>query len=353
MIKYIQRIFNSNYFTLQNLLLIAIIAIIYHIYKHKYQEEVSAANIEGFTQLEPFVLKRDQDVYDEVYGEMYDTLTNSSSRSKWEIENVLKMTDVDKTNSVFLDVGSGSGVKVNELQKKGYTAYGVDKSPAMIEIAEKQFPEMVTKKGDVFDPMLFDRSTFTHILCMNYTIYEFKDKLQFFKNCYFWMLPNSYLVLHLVEPQLFNAVVPISKNEWVPDKKDKDKRITDTLVDFFDFTPLNNSIRTADEFSTKLPVTDLNIAPQRGVDSKLHWYNYHARYHFPTEKDDNQVIFTQTITDKKTKNIRQNVQILYMDNIDDILNMANRAGFVFNSKTDMIDLNGDKNQYLYILQRTL
>jgi choline kinase/quercetin dioxygenase-like cupin family protein len=39
-----------------------------------------------------------------------------------------------------------------------------------------------------------------------------------------------------------------------------------------DFTPLNNSIRTADEFSTKLPVTGLNIATQRGADSNLHRY---------------------------------------------------------------------------------
>jgi len=38
------------------------------------------------------------------------------------------------------------------------------------------------------------------------------------------------------------------------------------------FTPLNNSIRTADEFSTKLPVTDLNIAPLWCADSKLHRY---------------------------------------------------------------------------------
>jgi len=36
------------------------------------------------------------------------------------------------------------------------------------------------------------------------------------------------------------------------------------------FTPLNNSIRTADEFSTKLPVTDLNIAPLWCADSNLH-----------------------------------------------------------------------------------
>ncbi len=35
---------------------------------------------------------------------------------------------------------------------------------------------------------------------------------------------------------------------------------------------MKNSIRTADEFSTKLPVTDLNGAPHRGAVSNLHWY---------------------------------------------------------------------------------
>ena len=39
-----------------------------------------------------------------------------------------------------------------------------------------------------------------------------------------------------------------------------------------EFTPLKNSIRTADEFSSKLPVTDLNEAPLRGADSNLQRY---------------------------------------------------------------------------------
>ena len=38
------------------------------------------------------------------------------------------------------------------------------------------------------------------------------------------------------------------------------------------YTPLNNKIRTADEFSTKLPVTDLNIAPKKGAVSNLRRY---------------------------------------------------------------------------------
>ena len=39
-----------------------------------------------------------------------------------------------------------------------------------------------------------------------------------------------------------------------------------------DYTPLNNSIRTADEFSSKLPVTDLYGAPHRGANSNLRSY---------------------------------------------------------------------------------
>lgn len=41
---------------------------------------------------------------------------------------------------------------------------------------------------------------------------------------------------------------------------------------FTEFTPLNNSIRAADESSTKLPVTELDRTPQRGVDPALHRY---------------------------------------------------------------------------------
>ena len=45
------------------------------------------------------------------------------------------------------------------------------------------------------------------------------------------------------------------------------------------FTPLNNSIRTADEFSTKLPVTDLNIAPKKGAVSNLRRFRMHSVNH--------------------------------------------------------------------------
>ena len=61
----------------------------------------------------------------------------------------------------------------------------------------------------------------------------------------------------------------------VPPKNEAKKRkfiIKMTMKDIDIYTPLNNSIHTADELSTKLLVTDLNIAPKRGADSNLHWY---------------------------------------------------------------------------------
>ena len=43
------------------------------------------------------------------------------------------------------------------------------------------------------------------------------------------------------------------------------------------YTPLKISIRTADEISTKLPVTDLEQAPLRGAVSNLHRYKSTSR----------------------------------------------------------------------------
>lgn len=319
MINYMLKIANSynpNTYILQNLFLIALIALIYHIYKIKDQKEFNE-NIEGFDQVEPFQLKRDQDIYDDLYAPMYDILSKTITRSNWEIENILKLTNADKDNNVFLDVGSGSGYKVNHLQELGYTAYGVEKSKSMIKRSELLFPDIVVREGDILiDPMLFDKSTFTHVLCMNFTIYEFEDKLQFFRNCYLWMLPNSYLIIHLVDPYKFNAVVPVGKNKWIPDKKKTKGRVTDTIVEFYDF-------------------------------------DYHAQYKFPVEKTDNRVIFTEKIKDKKTKNIRQNEQTMYMDSISDVMKMANRAGFLFHGKMNMMELNKDQYQYLYVLERTM
>ena len=51
----------------------------------------------------------------------------------------------------------------------------------------------------------------------------------------------------------------------------------------FRYTPLKISIRTADETSIKLPVTDLEQAPLRGAVSNLHWYKNVKQYLFQVD----------------------------------------------------------------------
>jgi SAM-dependent methyltransferase len=326
MFKYIYSILSSystRTFILQNLVIIAILSLIYLVNKNrkKYYLHASSVsnqrggnNLEGFAQMGSFVLKQDADIYDDFYTDIYDTLRRTISRSQWELNTMLKLTDADTKNSVFLDVGSGSGYKVDQLQKAGYKAFGVENSEAMIKRSEELFTDIIVKQGDIMEPMLYDKSIFTHVLCMNFTIYEFKNKTTFFRNCYHWMVPNSYLILHLVDPSTFNAVVPVSKNEWRQPYGSKD-RLVDTYVKFFDF-------------------------------------NYHAHYDFPFDKS-NIVTLKESFTDNNTKQVRQNEQTLYMDSINDILKMANQCGFIFHAKVNMKEYNKDENQYLYVLERLM
>jgi ubiquinone/menaquinone biosynthesis C-methylase UbiE len=223
------------------------------------------------------------------------------------------MTEPTTRNSVFLDIGSGTGSTVNELKNAGYKAYGVDSSESMVEYAETKYPNLSITCADVKDPMLFEKSTFTHLLCSDFTIYHFQDKKAFFKNCYYWLKGNGYLVLHLVDKNKFSM------------KKFED-----------------NS-------SPKMP----EFKPTRAMETEATFedYKYKARCEFV--KDSTQVLFKEYFVDKATSHIRENEQTYYMEEINDILDLAKRSGFILHGKVDMRDCNGDKNQYLYVLERTL
>jgi len=273
---------------------------------------------EGFTQNEPFVLKQNDAIYDNFYVEVYDGITETEKRGQTYLKKIIDMTQPTVNNSIFLDIGSGTGYVVNELRDAGFKAYGIDKSEAMVEYANKKYPEWVTKQGDVMDSMYFEKSTFTHVLCTYFTIYQIEDKTTFFKNCYFWMKPNGYLILHLVDREKFDTIMPVGKPLLLNSpQKYADKRITDTIVEFDDF-------------------------------------QYNSSYKFNTNKDKKTtVVLNETFTDKHSKNIRQNEQTLYMKDTKTILNIATSAGFIMHGKADLGNEIGDEHQFIYILERTL
>ena len=100
------------------------------------------------------------------------------------------------TSSSVLDVGCGTGHHVHALQERGVHAIGIDISPFMIARAKKMYAHDYLH-GDVMSMALFPQESFTHIVCMYFTIYCMKYKERFFQNAFQWLMPGGYLVLHL------------------------------------------------------------------------------------------------------------------------------------------------------------
>ena len=299
---------NSIFQVLILLVLIFFVIIFYKRFADKYK------GTEGFQQSERFVLKQQEDIYDRFYSEIYDDLMKTQDRSIYEVDTIIKLVTPDKKNSRFLDIGCGTGTIVKLLKGHGYNACGIDKSGAMIERADSG---VIIKNDDVLNPMAYDRSVFTHVLCLNFTFYEIAldSRLQFFQNCYFWMQGNGYLFLHLVEPDTFDSITPAGKPPVDSPVQNKGGRITDTFIDFIDFT-------------------------------------YNSSYDF--KQDKRTVVHKERFTDSKTNNVRENEKTMILEPINDILKYAVKAGFVVKGKWSYLEsCLKDENQFLYVLERTL
>ena len=264
---------------------------------------------EGFSQCSSFSLKTNNDIYDEFYVNIYDTLHKTSNNTEYEYYSILKTTQPDE-NSVILDIGSGTGNLLNKFDENGYNAHGLEKSKDMIEYSKNKNKLLSIRQGDATDPMTFDKGTFTHICCLDFTIYHIKDKKIFFRNCYNWLLPNGYLILHLVNKEKYDTSVK-SANPFLNDNPQNysKKRILNTNINFIDFNYLNNT-----EF-----------------------------------KNDNKVVVKETFTNSHNK-VRQNELTLYMEDLDEILKISQNIGFIAHSK---ITYPLDKEQFIYILEKQL
>ena len=266
---------------------------------------------EGFQQNGNFVVKTNADIYDIFYAEQYDVLHKPENRCNLEINNIIRMTQPSKEHSNFLDIGSGTGSLVNALTNYGYRAYGMDKSLDMIQYSQSKYSNIEVEQGDVLEPMLFEKGTFTHIICNYFTIYQFKNKNQLFRNCYQWITPGGYLILHLVDPNRFDTVIPAGKPLGIDSpQKYTDHRILETYVEFDTF-------------------------------------KYKSKY------DPKYSSIVETFTENITGQVRQNEQTLFMETKEMILGIATIVGFILQGQMNYETINGDPYQYLIVLERPM
>lgn len=290
------------------LLFVALLLILIVFFKQFSKKD--SYNREGYAQNDQFLFKKGNEVYDDFYATIYDYLVFNNTKDDYEITQIISKTN-PTNKSVILDVGSGTGHHVAKLADKGFDAIGLDISPSMVKEAKTKFPTSKFKVGDAMNLPEFQNNTFTHILCMYFTIYYLRDKRMFFNNCMEWLMPGGHLVLHVVDRKNFDPILPPGNPLYVvsPQKYAKE-RITKTKVTFNEFV-------------------------------------YNSNFSLDESKDI--AIFEEKFKFNDGK-VRKQEQVLYMEDADEVVSLATDAGFVIEGKLNLIEC-AYEHQYLYILAK--
>jgi len=268
---------------------------------------------EGFAQMEKYVLKRNDSIYDEFYVNIYDDLVYNTVKDKFEANEIVRATKLgNNPNTIGLDVGCGGGHHVHLLNMAGIETHGLDLSPAMINKAKETYPKWVFDQGNVLESMKYPGNTFNLMTCLYFTIYYIEDKQLFFKNCNQWLKPGGFLVVHLVNRDTFDPILPAADPlHLVSPQKYAEKRITNSLVKF---------------------------------------KNFQYKANFKLKKEDNVAFFDETFKDDTSGHIRQNIHTFHMPTQKHILSLATENGFELLGKIDLVSCQYE-NQYLYILKK--
>ena len=268
---------------------------------------------EGFVEKpDVFTFKNGKEVYDDFYSNIYDYLVFSNVKNDYEIGQIINKTSPTH-ESIILDIGSATGHHVAALSNHGLKVTGLDNSAAMVKQAKENYPQYDFVLGDAMNDDQFSTGSFTHILCLYFTVYYMKDKDRFFANCFNWLMPGGYLVVHLVDREMFDPIIPPANPLMLltPQRYAK-KRITSSAVTFDDFK----------------------------YDSD-----------FVLNPDNNEAVFIEKFKNKNTgKVFRKQEHKMYMEPEEDILRMAQDKGFIVQGKIDLIKSGYEYNS-LYILTK--
>ena len=260
---------------------------------------------------EQFVYHKGDKIYDDFYANVYDLLVYNKIKNQYEFSEFVQSTKPTRS-SYILDIGSGTGHHVNMMNKKGFKAVGLEKSKDMLKLARKNYPDCQYDYGDTMDGMLYTSSSFTHITCFYFTIYYIQNKEAFFRNCFKWLMPGGYLVVHLVDRANFSPILEAGDQlSLISPQKYAKKRITSTYVKFDD-------------------------------------YDYKSNFRLDDKRDKGYM--DEYFVDKTKEKALKNEHELFMPTQKTILGMAKQAGFILKSKIDMVEVEYEY-QYLYVLQK--
>jgi ubiquinone/menaquinone biosynthesis C-methylase UbiE len=276
-------------------------------------------NKEGFiNEKQDIAIYTGNDIFDDFYSKIYDKLLFDDTKLNFEIDHIFQNQNQNQNkmkNYNVLDIGCGTGHHINKLTNLNIKCIGIDNSKAMIAKSQNKFPKSKFKLANAMSSLEFPEHTFSHILCLHFTIYYFKDKRHFLENCFHWLKPNGVLILHLVNIKKFNIVLPNAKPFMKSHKK--------TNQNIIMFDKLN--------YRSKF-ISDTNI-------------NFNT-----LRLDEPNIIFKEIFKFTDTNKVRINEHKLFMSSQNAIINSALEVGFMLKTYIE-INIDTYNYNYLYTLEK--
>ena len=261
--------------------------------------------IENLDTKKEFTIKKNQDIYDKFYVGIYDDLFYKSFSNSYEVGTIINKTQ-PASESIILQIGSKTGNTINLLNKKNLNAIGSDIHPEFVNKSIEKFPNCRFSQNNPLNSMSYKSNSFTHILCLDLTIYTIKNKQLFINNCFNWLMPGGFFVVNLVNRESFNTIVPASNPLFLVNPQSyAAERITKSTVIFNDFKYQSNFVKiNKDEYEFQEVISTPNL-------------------------------------------IRKQVEKYYIPSKQSIISIAKEQGFIVYAQINLAA--GQKeNQYLYI-----
>lgn len=271
---------------------------------------------EDMTSGKKFESKFDNAIYDAFYSKYYDSIHLNKERDVGQLKIIVSYAK-NKKFVKMLDIGCGTGYHVNMLNKMKYDVVGLDNSEHMINKAKSNYNNCEFVVGNILKNNLFDYNSFTHLLCLNKTIYHIKNKEKFFENCELLLTQDGLLIIHLVDRDKFKPfIIPKNDKSILYNPEHHNNNVSKSII------KINKNL----EYLCEYELLENN--------------NENTAYSCYNEKFEN----------FETNNVRKNTINLYMPTIDEIIGIAKSKGFTIKDKKSL-QTYGCPNEFLFILKK--
>ena len=262
---------------------------------------------------QPTVTYEDEEIYDDFYASIYDTLFSTPERISFEKASLREIAFSDRpiAEIKILDACCGTAPHAKWICEENLDYVGLDTSEAMLNRARKRCASARFYKGSATDLNAFPPKSFSHAMLLYFSVYQFRNPKLLFDTLYQWIKPGGMLVVHLVDPHKFDPIL---------------------------------------DASSPFPAFSLQkYSTERVIESDVVFDSFKYKSRFIKDEDEETAVFEEIIQKNGEEEIRENKHKLYMPPVSYMLDIIRSAGF---SRLEMVDMTPSGYEYQWLVYFT-